>query len=41
MDPKVMLLFALLTPVLVLAAGVFVGRKEEKEAAQPQPPATS
>jgi hypothetical protein len=30
MDPKVLLLFALLAPVLVLAAGVFAGRKEEK-----------
>ena len=32
MDPKVLLLFALLAPVLVLAAGVFVGRQEKKEA---------
>jgi hypothetical protein len=30
MDPKVLLLFALLTPVLILAAGMFAGRKEEK-----------
>jgi hypothetical protein len=30
MDPKVLLLFALLTPVLILAAGLFAGRKEEK-----------
>jgi hypothetical protein len=40
MDPKVLLLFALLTPILMLAAGMFAGRNEEKEAG-PQPPATS
>jgi hypothetical protein len=28
-DPKVLLLFALLTPVLILAAGMFAGRKKE------------
>jgi len=38
MDPKVLLLFALLAPVLVLAAGVFVGRQEKKEAARLQTP---
>jgi hypothetical protein len=41
MDPKVLLLLALLAPVLVLAAGVFVGRQEKKEEARPQTPAPS
>jgi uncharacterized protein YneF (UPF0154 family) len=41
MDPKVLLLFALLMPILMLAAGMFVARKQDKEAARSQPPATS
>jgi hypothetical protein len=42
MDAKVLLLIALLAPILMLAAGIFIGRKNETEdlkEAGPQPPA--
>ncbi len=42
MDAKVLLLIALLAPILMLAAGIFVGRKnktEDLKEAELQPPA--
>jgi hypothetical protein len=35
MDAKVLLMFALLAPVLMLAAGIFAGRKSDKPGLQP------